>query len=300
MANTAFDVISVTLVADKTTNDTIAFTYPSGSTAGTYKFGNVHTVVFNGTTLTYPADFSASFGSTSVTITILASVTIPSGAVVYGQFNKGGSRHAAADVAAVANTVAANLQIVPVVLVNLGSPATASATKVCASQTPSGAGNLTLAGSASVITMDVPRNVTVVSTSDVSGKNFTFTGTDEHGVAMTETFAGPNNGTAVGKKAFKKITQVHIDAAAGGAVTCGSGNVLGLPIVLHDTGLVLVELYDGAKVTNGTFVAADASAPSATTGDVRGTYAPNTAPNGTHAYAALVAALDVNVGGAQA
>lgn len=82
-----------------------------------------------------------------------------------------------------------------------------------------------------------------------------------------------------GKKAFKTITSVVPSANITGA-TVGSGDVLGLPVYLGEAGDILAELEDGAAATAGTVVAGDDTDPTATTGDVRGTYDPNSAMDG--------------------
>jgi hypothetical protein len=58
---------------------------------------------------------------------------------------------------------------------------------------------------------------------------------------------------------------------------------------LPAAGLVIGELASGAVPTAGTTVAGDTTKATATTGDVRGTYAPNGTPNGTLSFQLLVA-----------
>ena len=102
----------------------------------------------------------------------------------------------------------------------------ADADGVCASQTPSGAGDLAINGalaSAGAVTFDVPRQVTISGTGSESGKTFTITGTDETGAVSSESIAGPNNNTVSTTKYFATVTQVSVDAATAAAVTVGSG-----------------------------------------------------------------------------
>lgn len=57
--------------------------------------------------------------------------------------------------------------------------------------------------------------------------------------------------------------------------------------------LVIIEIeLTGDQVIDGTFVAGVQTAPTATTGDVKGTYAPATVPDGSTAYSLLVALPD--------
>jgi hypothetical protein len=113
------------------------------------------------------------------------------------------------------------------------------------------------------------------------------TGTDEYGNVLVESSA---SGTSLtGNKAFKTITGISVSADVTG-LTVGTGTKLGLPAFLADTVDVLREILDGAAATAGTIVAGVIATATATTGDVRGTYTPNSAPNGTRVYE-LIAAL---------
>jgi hypothetical protein len=89
--------------------------------------------------------------------------------------------------------------------------ATADADGVCASQTPSGAGNLTINGAladSGAVTFDQPRQITVTGGSDESGKTFTVTGTDETGTAASEVITGPNATTVTSTGYFATISQI--------------------------------------------------------------------------------------------
>tara|TARA_R100000231_G_scaffold139352_1_gene120300 strand:+ start:839 stop:2725 length:1887 start_codon:yes stop_codon:yes gene_type:complete len=105
---------------------------------------------------------------------------------------------------------------------------------VCASQTPSGSGNLTingaLASSGSVnfttAASEQPRQVTFFGTGDESGKTFTITGTDFLGAAQTEEVTGPNNTTVSSTKYFNTITQIAVSAGTAAAIEVGSGTGL--------------------------------------------------------------------------
>lgn len=98
---------------------------------------------------------------------------------------------------------------------------------ICQSQTPAGAGNLTINGAQSsggAVTFNAAYRVEVSSAGNVSTNTFTFTGTDQHGNPLTEAIAGPNIGTTTTTGYFKTVTQVAINAAAGAAVTVGSAD----------------------------------------------------------------------------
>lgn len=90
---------------------------------------------------------------------------------------------------------------------------------IATSQSPSGAGNLTLVSSTVVLTP--PRFVTITSAGDDSGITFTITGTRPGGGTQTETLAGANAGAATSTLTFATVTSIAISAASAGAVTAG-------------------------------------------------------------------------------
>jgi len=86
--------------------------------------------------------------------------------------------------------------------------------------------NLTINGALAdggSVTMDSPRNVTILSAADDSGITFTVTGTDESNVAQTEVITGADSTTATGSSFFKTVTQIATSAASTGNVSAGSG-----------------------------------------------------------------------------
>ncbi len=97
-----------------------------------------------------------------------------------------------------------------------------------------GAGNLTLNGTfvtGGVATLDVQRRVELESAADLSGINFTITGTDEQGRAISETIIGPNAGLSSTALDFLTITQIAVSAAVGTDVEGGTNTVGGsIPI----------------------------------------------------------------------
>jgi hypothetical protein len=176
-------------------------------------------------------------------------------------------------------------------------PTTIVTTAVAAAQPVAGAGNLTLNGTlatAGVVTFDVPRAVQI-DTSDAANttQTATVTGSDVYGAPMTETIAFNGTTAVFGLKAFKTITQVAISAAITGNVNVGNSDVFGLPIRALSRGYVQT-FWDSAYVTNGTFAAGVTSTATATTGDVRGTFLPPSASNGTRQLIATIIAVNPN------
>lgn len=133
----------------------------------------------------------------------------------------------------------------------------------------------------------VPRNVviTVTHASSVVAMSGVITGTDVNGEVITEAWSVTATGTSktfTGAVAFKTVTSVTevvaADASAN-SIIVGQGVKFGLATKAAIASIVK-EVSAGSIVTNGTLVAASSSANA----DRRGTYAPNTAPDGTKTY----------------
>lgn len=127
------------------------------------------------------------------------------------------------------------------------------------------------------------RNVTVTASGDPGAAvPCTVKGFDYLMQPMTETITIANGSTVgSGLKAFKKVTSISHTGAAANAVTgkAGFGDVLGLP---YKTVKVLSEELDGAVASLGSLVTPVLTDPqSATTGDPRGTYDPNSTLDST-------------------
>ena len=154
--------------------------------------------------------------------------------------------------------------VVPAALVTNG---------ICLQQTITGAANAVINGSLAsggVATLDVPRNV-IVDAAGAATAVLTIFGTDAYGIPMSEAITLNGTTAVAGKKAFKTITRIASSATATD-IFVGTGDVFGLPLRANTRNYVLTA-WNGAFVTTGTFVVADATAATTTTGDVRGTYA---------------------------
>jgi len=276
---------SVTLASAVASAGTITVPYPTGYDAGSFTGGYAHKIGCMAATFTAPEDITVSFGASSATITYNGSTTIPAGTTVFVELDRPGPNNFSPERNADTGSMVEMYQR----LISLGAPATADADGVCASQSGTASTEMTINGalaSGGVATFDVPRNVVGAWTNTAT---LTVTGTDEYGVTIVET---SGSGTSMaGKKAFKTITSV-VPSANITSATVGSGDVLGLPVFLKSTGHVLKELEDGAAPTAGTVVAGVQSTATATTGDVRGTYDPNSACNGSKSFQLLVMLSD--------
>jgi hypothetical protein len=181
-------------------------------------------------------------------------------------------------------------------------PAAIAATGVCAAQAVAGAGAASVNGtlaSAGVATFDYARAVSAVSSNAAdTTQTITVTGTAYWGQAQTETIALNGTTTVYGKKAFKTITSVVVSGALAGNLSVGNSDVYGLPYAVTDAGYLLRTGWANAVADNaGTFVAADYTSPAtATTGDVRGTFKPSSASNGTNRLVIAIGLTAIQAG----
>ena len=96
---------------------------------------------------------------------------------------------------------------------------TADTDGIATSQSPSGAGDLTLVSS--TVTLTPPRFVTITSAGDDTGVTFTITGTRPGGGTQTETVTGANAGAATSTLTFATVTSIAISGASAAAVEAG-------------------------------------------------------------------------------
>lgn len=129
--------------------------------------------------------------------------------------------------------------------------AAASTTAICASQTPSGAGNLTINGgsaSGGVATLDTQRIVLFTFAADETGHTFVVYGTDDNGTTIQESVAG-NSTTATTTQNFKTVTRISISAAATGAITVGTNGVGASPWQIISSDMTPSNLGIGCTVS---------------------------------------------------
>lgn len=117
-------------------------------------------------------------------------------------------------------------------ITTLGPLAAASANNIALSQTPGGAGNLTINGSTAsggIATLDKQRRVLLTTGADETSKTFTFYGTDWQNNAISEALPGVNNTTTYTQQDFLTVTRVAVSAATAGAVTVGTNGIASTP-----------------------------------------------------------------------
>lgn len=121
---------------------------------------------------------------------------------------------------------------------------TFSANSICASQTPGGAGELTIDGSLATtnpvagaggtgsavsarVRFGTPTRVYITCAGNNSGRTFTITGTVQtpntfgSGIGVSETVTGANTNVVASSKLYSTITSISISGASTGAVTVG-------------------------------------------------------------------------------
>lgn len=289
-----FDIVNFTLASSLATSGTVTVSYPSGRSKGNYSGNDAkHVLIAGQNEYVSPKDFSLTFNAnaSSITLTWAASITLPAGTACKLQMERRGPDSfgtvVPADVVGMTRST--------VYAVDLGSPNVSDDDGVRTASSVSGSGALTLNGalvSSSVAYFDVPRNVIITSSGNDSGITFTVTGKDKYNNTVVETITGANAGIASGLKAFATVTGVTASGASAGTVKIGTGDVLGLPVFLPSAGYILKELQDGTSATAGTTVAGVVTKATATTGDVRGTYDPNAACDGSKGFVLLIALTD--------
>jgi hypothetical protein len=120
-------------------------------------------------------------------------------------------------------------------------------------------------------TKSLSRAVSVTGVGSGSGGTVTIKGYDLYGQPMTQTITlGAGANTVNSTKAFKFVQSVTPNFTDTHAISVGTADVYGLPLLASSYGYVNAT-FNNAPVTSPTFVAGVATTPSATTGDVRGT-----------------------------
>lgn len=270
--------IQGTLAADVANGGTFTVSYPQGTNKGTFTGAVQHGLSIGGRDLVHFDQFLAAPGASNVTITNRSGSTWAAGGAFVLGLEVPGPRDVRDDNG---KTPILRANSMRVVQVNLGAPIAAAANNIATSQAVGAAASFVLNGAllaGGKIVLDVARNVVAAWTNTAV---ITVTGLDEYGNRVVESSA---SGTSfAGKKAFKQILSVTSSASITGA-TVGIGDVLGLPLFVESSGLLLKELQDGAAPTAGTLVVADSAKATATTGDVRGTYDPNAACDGSRSF----------------
>lgn len=273
----------VTLASVLATAGTLTVSYPTGTSRTTFLHGVQHQLIALGAKYVSPTSITVALNAASAVITYNGTTTIPAGTVVTVMLDAGGEVPTY-----VQNALDAGVKGGRVVRVDLGNPATADADGyIVSASLSSGVAVTTMTGALAVSgvgTPDVPRNVVAAWTNTAI---LTVTGTDAYGATVVESSA---SGTSMaGLKAFKTVTSVVFNANVT-SCTIGTGDVLGLPVFCPGTASLLKESQDLSTPTAGTLVGglSAGTKSTATTADVRGTYDPNAACDGSKAFSLIL------------
>jgi len=166
-------------------------------------------------------------------------------------------------------------------------PTILDADGVCVAQAIAGAADALINGALAtggVGVMDVARALQMVSTgAGDTTQTVTVYGTDYWGQAQSEVKTLNGTTPVLFLKAFKTVTRVAVSAVMAGNLSVGSRDAIGLPFrVTNVAYIVSVKWNSTLAQDGGTFVAAVTTDPNtASIGDVRGTYLPANAADGS-------------------
>lgn len=281
-----FDVIEVAVGSAVAQSGTIVIPYPDGRYSGSYEsYG--HSIFARGLQKAFSQDdgnISVAFTS-EITITYKGATSIPANTVVTVQLNRAG-----VDREGVAVLPEGVVPLLPY-LIDLGTPDTLDTDGVAEAQNVSEDGYFDLTDAAyydaseAKVVLDVPRNL-IADSGGADTAVLVITGEDVYGNTMVESITLNGTTAVAGKKAFKKVTSIQATGAAvANSAFVGTGDVLGLPVYLPYTtaGLVIGDFENGTfdATLDGTLTAGVQTTPTATTGDVRGTYDPGVSMDGS-------------------
>lgn len=177
---------------------------------------------------------------------------------------------------------AADVGVDGLTTVDIPAPVAALATGILNAQSIAAAGTSSpVVGFSPSVMGRYGRNVTVVA-SGAATSNVTVYGYDYLGQAMKESFTLTGATPVVGKKMFADIVNVAYGLTAGTTINVGYGAVLGVPYKVLGT-QITNELISDVTPTAGALVAG-VTTQTLTSGDPRGTYTPNLAPDGVRSY----------------
>jgi hypothetical protein len=133
-------------------------------------------------------------------------------------------------------------------------------------------------------TKAIARAVTITSVGNDSAATVTVLGADLYGYPQSQTLTMGNAAAVTTTKTFKFIYSITPTGTLSGSnVSVGQADVYGFPMLALRWGAYVSIFWNNAAITANTgFVAPDTTSPAtASTGDVRGTYAVQSASDGT-------------------
>lgn len=142
------------------------------------------------------------------------------------------------------------------------------------------------------------RALQFTSVGNDSAATVTTRGYDVYGFPMTETVTLANAGVVTGKKAFKYVASITPAGTLSGAnLSVGQSDKFGFPLRVDTQGYASIWWPEPALIVAATgFTAAVTTTASATTGDVRGTYALQSPSDATKRMTMFIAPSVANIG----
>jgi hypothetical protein len=147
--------------------------------------------------------------------------------------------------------------------------------------------------------LDTPRTVSIDSANaGDTTQTATVFGYDQYDQPMSEAVSLNGVTEVYTKKAFKSVTRIAISAATAGNINAGFTDTLGLPVRVTNAGYIVSVKWNNTLAADaGTFVAADTTSPATTTtDDVRGTFVPSSAADGSKRLVMAIALPALAVG----
>lgn len=132
------------------------------------------------------------------------------------------------------------------------------------------------------------------ATSGVLGVRVSVTGLDDYKQPLTSTFSGPTGSGAgtVSPKSFRYISGATVSGNSVSGLQLGQADTIGFPYKVRSADEVQIS-YSGTPVTAaGSITVADTTAPSGTTGPIRGTFALSPAANAIRRFTAMIYVAD--------
>jgi hypothetical protein len=188
-----------------------------------------------------------------------------------------------------AKAYTANVEGAGIIFASYGAPAAANNTLLFNAQSVAAAGTFVVADPAAQTEAAMGRygrGLRLVAAGAYSGV-IIVRGRDYLGQPMREDITANGTTPVLGVKAFRYVDSINIATTAATTVSLGVTDLMGLPEKMLTT-QGLIEVKNGTTTANaGTFVVglANATTPTATNADPRGTYLPVTViPNGTNTF----------------
>lgn len=145
-------------------------------------------------------------------------------------------------------------------------------------------------------TKNLARAVSITGASSGAGGAFLVVGYDLYGSPQTEKITATSGATTTnGKKAFKFVKSVTPQFTDAHNYSVGTADIFGFPLVVSTFTYATIG-WAGSTITASTgFTAAVTTTASNTTGDVRGTYAVQSASNGVLTLQAFITVSTANI-----